>query len=207
MRSHFGLEGSQISTERGSYGPPYLSERVEEDYAAGERTDSGVGEREEYREYPDAPGEPQADTATTSESRVDTGTITIEDAVVSKLAGITAQEVEGVQLGRGTARSVGGFVKSVADAGGGSQTRGVSAEVGEEEAAIELDMAIEYGKSIPQVTEAVRRNVIRRVENLVGLRVTAVNIAVNDILLPEERPMQEEQWELQREGREQEQRA
>ena len=93
------------------------------------------------------------------------------------------------------------------DASGGSQTRGVSAEVGEEEAAIELDMAIEYGKSIPQVTEAVRHNVIRRVENLAGLRVTEVNIAVNDILLPEERPMQEERWELQREGREQEQRA
>jgi uncharacterized alkaline shock family protein YloU len=207
VRSHFGLEGSQISTDRPSYGPHYPSDRVEEDYAAREHTDFGVGEREEYRERPGVAGKPQDDTATTAEPRADTVTIRVEDTVVSKLASITAQEVEGVQMGRGTARSVGGFVKSVADAGGGSQTRGVSAEVSEEEAAIELDMAIEYGKSIPQVTEAVRRNVIRRVENLVGLRVTEVNIAVNDILLPEERPMQEEQWELQREAREQEQRA
>jgi uncharacterized alkaline shock family protein YloU len=205
VRSHFGLEGSQISTQRGSYGPQYPSDRVEEDYAAEEHTDFGVGEREEYREHPGMADKPQDDTATAAESRADAVTITIEDAVVSKLAGITAQEVEGVQMGRGTSRSLGGLVKSVS--GGGNQTRGVSAKVGEEEATIELDMAIEYGKSVPQVTEAVRRNVINRVESLVGLRVTEINIAVNDILLPEERPMHEEQWELQREGREQEQRA
>jgi uncharacterized alkaline shock family protein YloU len=180
VRSHFGLEGSQISTERGLYGPHYPSERGEEDHAVGERTDSSVGERGEYREHPDAPGEPQADMATTAESPADTLTITIEDTVVSKLAGITAQEVEGVHMGRGTTPSVRGFVKSVG--GGGGQTRGVLAQVSEEEAAIELDMAIKYGKSIPQVTEAVHRNVIRRVENLAGLRVTEVNITVNDIL-------------------------
>ena len=56
-------------------------------------------------------------------------------------------------------------------------------EVGEEETTIELSMAIEYGRSVPQVPEAVRTNVIRRVENLVGLRVNEVNITVNDVLL------------------------
>jgi uncharacterized alkaline shock family protein YloU len=59
-------------------------------------------------------------------------------------------------------------------------------EVGEQEAAIELSMAVEYGKAIPQISEAVRNNVINRVENLVGLNVVEVNITVNDILLPEE---------------------
>jgi len=186
VRSHFGLEGSQISTDRGSYGPHYPTDRVEEDYAAGERTVFGVGEREEYRERTGAAGKPQAGAATTAESRADTVAVRVEDTVVSKVAGITAQEVEGVQMGRGTARSVGGFVNSMGGVSGGNRTRGVSAEVGEEEAAIELDMAVEYGKSIPQVTEAVRRNVIDRVENLVGLRVTVVNITVNDVLLPEE---------------------
>jgi uncharacterized alkaline shock family protein YloU len=208
VRSHFGLESPHFSAERASYGPHYPSDRVAEDYVAGQRTDFGVGEREEeYRERPSTAGKPQDDTATTAESRADKVTIKVEDTVVSKLAGITAQEVEGVQMGRRTARSVGGFVERVGDVGGGGQTRGVSAQVSEDEAVIELDMAIEYGKSVPQVTEAVRRNVIRRVENLAGLRVTEVNVAVNDILLPEERPRQEERWELQREGREQEQRA
>ena len=69
---------------------------------------------------------------------------------------------------------------------GGSQTRGVSVEVGAEEAAADLSMAVEYGRQIPQITEAVRNNVINRVENLTGLRVTEVNITVNDVLFPEE---------------------
>ena len=111
------------------------------------------------------------------------GNTTISNAVVSQVAGIAAQEVEGVQMGSGTSRAVGGVLDSMR--GGGSGTaRGVTVEVGEEETAIDLSMAVEYGRSIPQVSEAVRTNVIRRVENLVGLRVTEVNITVNDVLFP-----------------------
>jgi len=119
---------------------------------------------------------------------------------VAKIVGIAAQEVEGVQMGGGTSRAMGGFLDSVprprpmSGVGGGSQTRGVSVEVGAEEAAADLSMAVEYGRQIPQTTEAVRNNVINRVENLTGLRVTEVNITVNDVLFPEEeRPQQEKQ--------------
>jgi uncharacterized alkaline shock family protein YloU len=131
------------------------------------------------------------------------GTI-IEDIVVSKIAGIAAQEIEGIQMGGGTALAVGGFLNSVT--GGGGPTRGVSEQVGEEEAAVDLSMAVEYGKSIPQISEAVRRNVTNRVESLTGLRVVEVNITINDVLLPEERPQLERQREVEREAREQEMR-
>ena len=65
-------------------------------------------------------------------------------------------------------------------------------EVGEEETAIDLSLAVEYGRPIPQVSEAVRSNVIRRVENLVGLRVTEVNITVNDVLFPESQEQEQQ---------------
>jgi uncharacterized alkaline shock family protein YloU len=42
-------------------------------------------------------------------------------------------------------------------------------------------MTVEYGRSIHQIAEAVRNNVIRRVEDLVGLRVAEVNISVEDV--------------------------
>ncbi len=129
--------------------------------------------------------------------RTERGSTTISDAVVAKVAGIAAQEVEGVQMGGGTARAVGGFLDSVA---GGGPTRGVSVEVGEEEAAADLSMAVEYGKAIPQISEAVRSNVIKRVENLVGLRVTEVNITVNDVLLPEERSQLQRQREVEQQA-------
>ncbi len=137
--------------------------------------------------------------------RTERGITRIEDNVVVKVAGIAAQEVEGIQMGGGTARAVGGFLDSVTGAGG--QTRGVAVEVGEEETAIDLSMAVEYGKAIPQISEAVRRNVINRVENLIGLRVTEVNITINDALLPEERSQMDRQREVERQAREQDRTA
>jgi uncharacterized alkaline shock family protein YloU len=139
--------------------------------------------------------------------KTEMGTTTISTSVVSQIAGIAAQEVEKVQMGGGASAAVGGFLQSVTGAGGGNFSKGVSAEVGEEEAAIDLTMAIEYGQSIPQLTEAARRNVINRVESLVGLRVTEVNITVNDVQVPEERPMLGQQEEVERQARQQEQRA
>ena len=136
------------------------------------------------------------------------GSTNISDTVVQKIAGIAAQEVEKVQMGGGTAAAVTGFLSSVTgSSGGGSPTSGVSVEVGEEEAAVDLTMAVEYGVSIPQIIKAVRDNVINRVENLTGLRVTEVNITVNDVQFPEERPQLERQQEVEQMAQEQEQRT
>lgn len=144
----------------------------------------------------------------------DKGRTIISDAVVQQIAGIAAQEVEKVQMGGGASAAVGGFLSSVTGgitggntSGGGNVTKGVSVEVGEEETAIDLTLAIEYGKSIPQVTEAVRRNVINKVENLIGLRVTEVNVTVNDVQLPEERPRLEEQKQTEQMAQREEARA
>jgi uncharacterized alkaline shock family protein YloU len=54
-------------------------------------------------------------------------------------------------------------------------------------------LTVAYGQSIPRVSDAVRRNVINRVESLTGLRVNEVNIQVNDVQIPDERPMLQEQ--------------
>ena len=121
----------------------------------------------------------------------------IEDSVVAKIAGIAAQEVEGVRMGGGTTQAIGGILSSVTGAGAGGQSRGVSVEVGTVETAVDLTMTVEYGKPVPQIAEAVRRNVINRVENLVGLNVTEVNISVNDVFFPEQE-QQQQQLEQQR---------
>ncbi len=145
--------------------------------------------------------------------RSDRGSTNISDTVVQKIAGIAAQEIEKVQMGGGAAAAVTGFLGSVSGAvtgsssGGGSPTSGVSVEVGEQETAVDLTVAIEYGVSIPQITETVRRNVINRIENLTGLGVTEVNIVVNDVQLPEERPQLEQQQEVEQQAHKQEQRA
>lgn len=115
--------------------------------------------------------------------KTDRGQTSIQDGVVAKVAGIAAQEVEGIRMGGGGSQAAGNLLGSLTG-GGGGQTRGVAVEVGEEEAAVDLTMTAEYGKSIPQLSEAVRRNVVNRVENLVGLSVTEVNITVSNIFFP-----------------------
>ncbi|HEX2740365.1 MAG TPA: Asp23/Gls24 family envelope stress response protein [Rubrobacter sp.] len=147
--------------------------------------------------------------SSSSPLKSETGNTTISSAVVSQIAGIAAQEIEKVQMGGGATAAVGGFLQSVTggSTAGGNLTKGVSVEVGEEETAIDLTMAVEYGQSIPRISEAARRNVINRVESLTGLRVTEVNITVNDVQIPEERPMLEGQEQTEEMARRQEQQA
>ena len=111
------------------------------------------------------------------------GTTKIADPVVTKVASIATREVGGVYaLGGGAARALGTVSHRVGI--GDERTQGVSVEVGEREAAIDLTVVIEYGESIPTVTQAIRDNVIRRVEGICGLSITEVNIAVNDLHFP-----------------------
>ena len=114
------------------------------------------------------------------------GRTTIADGVVQKIASLAAREVSGVHaLGGGAARTLGALRERIP---GSSQAsgQGVSVEVGERQAAIDLDLVTEYGVSIAELARAVRRNVISSVEGMTGLEVTEVNISVNDIHLPTE---------------------
>ena len=65
-------------------------------------------------------------------------------------------------------------------------------EVGEIEAAVDIDLVAEYGLSIQDVAQGVRRNVIGSVERMTGLRVVEVNVVVNDVHLPEAEKAPEE---------------
>lgn len=129
------------------------------------------------------------------------GNTTIADSVVSKIAGIAAQEVDGIRMGSGASQTASNLLGSIT--GGGGQTQGVSVEVGQEEAAIDLTLTAEYGKSVPQLAEAVRRNVSNRIESLVGLRVTEVNITVQNIFFPQQEQEQERQRQIEQQQREQ----
>lgn len=111
------------------------------------------------------------------------GQTTIADPVVSKVAGLAAREVGGVyELGGGVARALGAVAQRLPV--GDNASQGVSVEVGEKEAAIDLTVIVEWGESIPRVAQQIRENVVRRIEGITGLSVTEVNVAVNDLHLP-----------------------
>ena len=148
--------------------------------------------------------EQQASTGS-SPLQTERGNTVIQDTVVSKIAGIAAGEVDGIRMGSGASQTASNLLGSIPGvSGGSSQTQGVSVEVGQEEAAVDLTVTVEYGKSVPQVAEAVRRNVANRVESLVGLRVTEVNVHVNNVYFPEIEREQERQRQMEQQRREQE---
>ncbi|MFC5830216.1 Asp23/Gls24 family envelope stress response protein [Nonomuraea insulae] len=115
----------------------------------------------------------------------DKGTTSIDDGVVAKIAGLAAREVSGVHaMGAGAARALGSMRGMVG--GDPSVSQGVSVEVGERQAAVDLDLVAEYGTAIPDLAAAVRKNVIGAVERMCGLEVTEVNIRVDDVHLPDQ---------------------
>jgi uncharacterized alkaline shock family protein YloU len=114
------------------------------------------------------------------------GKTTIANGVVAKIVGIAAREIDGVHdvVGSGAGATITGLATRVTR--GDTRAQGVSVEVGEREAAASINIVVIYGVSIPNVAEAVRRNIIDRVEAMTGLTVIAVDIAVNDLYFPED---------------------
>ncbi|HVJ48917.1 Asp23/Gls24 family envelope stress response protein [Desulfitobacterium sp.] len=105
------------------------------------------------------------------------GAIRIADEVVEIIAGLAASEVEGV------AGMSGGLVGDIAHmlSRGKNLAKGVKVEVGEQEAAIELFIVVEYGVSIPDVALRVQEAVKERIESMTGLRVIETNVHVQGV--------------------------
>ena len=63
---------------------------------------------------------------------------------------------------------------------------GISVQKGETQAAVEVTVVVEYGVSIVEVADAIRRNIIEQIEGTTGLEVVEVNINVTDVHLPDD---------------------
>lgn len=120
------------------------------------------------------------------------GKTTIRDQVVAKIAGLAIRDINGVYaLGSAMGRAMGTLRQAV----GGSERveQGVSVEVGETEAAVDLSLIVEYPYPVHEVADRVRSAVFEAVEGLVGLKVTEVNIDVTDVHLASDEDDEEEQ--------------
>lgn len=132
-------------------------------------------------------GAPPTAASTTVRDRLATeeGQITVAEGVVQKIAGKACREIAGVHaMGTGGTRAFGSVRERIPGSTGPNFAQGVGVEVGEKEAAIDLDIVVEYGVSIAELGRGIQRNVKQAVERMTGLRVVEVNIAVDDVYLP-----------------------
>ncbi|MBT3220011.1 MAG: Asp23/Gls24 family envelope stress response protein [Proteobacteria bacterium] len=109
------------------------------------------------------------------------GTINMTEEVVATIANYVANQVAGLHsVGiPGLHFALDG--KTIFDVG---PTKGVQAEVGQKQVALDLDVVIEYGCNIQQVATDLRTEIAKSVKQMAGRDVIEVNIGVVGIELP-----------------------
>ncbi|CAM3351563.1 Asp23/Gls24 family envelope stress response protein [Marinicrinis lubricantis] len=111
------------------------------------------------------------------------GMVRISDDVVATIAGLAALDTPGI------AGMSGGISEGLAKKLSGKQVqKGVSVEVGELEAAVDLKVIIHYGTKIHEVCRELQENVKEAIENMTGLNVIEVNVKVEGVAFKEEEP-------------------
>lgn len=119
---------------------------------------------------------------TTSPEGEPTGTITYANEVVAVIAGVAANEVEGV-AGMCTAST------GIADVFSRNKniTKGVKVEVGTEEVSVDLYLNVEYGTPIQTAATNVQESVRKSIETMTGLHVVRVDVHVQGLSFEKEK--------------------
>ncbi|MBQ9624499.1 MAG: Asp23/Gls24 family envelope stress response protein [Clostridia bacterium] len=116
------------------------------------------------------------------------GKVTFANDVIAVIAGLAATEIEGVA---GMSGSIMGDIAEIL--GRKNLTKGVKVEVGEEEAAIDLYIIVDYGVKIHEVCENVQKAVKTSVENMTDLKVVEVNVFIQGVNLKQDEPVEPEE--------------
>lgn len=105
--------------------------------------------------------------------------ITYNNEVVAIIAGLAANEVEGIA----GMCSVSGSLMSK----NRNITKGVKVEVGSEEVAVDLYVIVEYGIPIQRAAADAQENVRKAIESMTGLHVVRVDVHVQSVSFEQEK--------------------
>ncbi|AKP77590.1 Asp23/Gls24 family envelope stress response protein [Priestia aryabhattai] len=120
----------------------------------------------------------ETNTAVKPQENTHQNTLTFEDQVIKKIAGIAANEIKGILS------MSGGFMSGLTDRFRSTEdiTKGINAEVGEKQVALDLKVIVEYGKNVPAIFSETVHNVKKSVHDMTGLEVVEVNMHVEDVM-------------------------
>ena len=104
--------------------------------------------------------------------------ITYASEVVAIIAGLAANEVEGIA---GMCNVSGNLLNKNRNV-----TRGVKVEVGTEEVAVDLYVIVEYGTPIQRASMDAKENVRKAIESMTGLHVVRVDVHVQSVSFEQE---------------------
>lgn len=119
---------------------------------------------------------------TTNQDGEATGTITYASEVVAVIAGVAANEVEGI-AGMCTAST------GISDVFSRNKniTKGVKVDVGTEEVSVDVYLNVEYGTPIQTAATNVQESVRKSIETMTGLHVVRVDVHVQGLSFEKEK--------------------
>ena len=118
-------------------------------------------------------------TTSNSEAR---GELTFDNDVIKKIIGQALENVSGLLAVDGD------FFSNLTDKliNTDNVTSGVNIEVGKEQVAVDLNIIVEYKKSVPEIFEEIKRVITTDINKMTGLEVVEVNVNVIDIKTKEQ---------------------
>ena len=118
---------------------------------------------------------------TTETDTTPTAKITYANEVVAIIAGLAANEVEGIA---GMCSISGNILNKNRNV-----TKGVKVEIGTEEVAVDLYVIVEYGTPIQRAASDAQENVRKAIESMTGLHVVRVDVHVQGVSFEKENKM------------------
>ena len=108
--------------------------------------------------------------------------LNFSDGVIEKISGQTVHDIDGVL------ELSGGMMSQLADRFRDQEdpTKGVDADIDNQEVTIELDAILEYGKSAPDIFEKTIERIAKSVHQMTGLNVTKIKMNVSDLMTKKE---------------------
>lgn len=106
-----------------------------------------------------------------------TGNIKISDDVIATIAVIATEEIDGVY------GMYGSFTEGITEKfiGKKSYSKGVRVETVDNSVIIDLDIIVDYGAKIPDISWEIQENVKNNIETMTGLTADKVNIHVEGV--------------------------
>ena len=117
-----------------------------------------------------------------------TGTITYANEVSAIIAGVAANEIEGVagMAGTNSSASLADILTRRVTSATKNLTKGVKVEVVDGKVKVDVNFVVEYGSPVPEVAKNIQENVKKAIETMSGLEVTSVNVLVQGVSFEKE---------------------
>ncbi|UCF09733.1 MAG: Asp23/Gls24 family envelope stress response protein [Candidatus Bipolaricaulota bacterium] len=106
------------------------------------------------------------------------GRVSVSDDVISSIAHIAAEKVDGI------ARSAGGSGGLKSIFGGEDLAPTIKTDLSDDGVRVEMRICVEYGYPVHEVAQGVQASVQKDIEDLAGVTVTGIDVYVRKVVRP-----------------------